>query len=192
MSVVLTPAAYRDLLTLARRQARGRMEAEDLLQQALLVALATGRGNATEERPWLGGVMRNIALAHARGCLRRRRREAAFAGTCSSMMEATTAPELPPLPASLRIVALLALAGQTRAEIRHVLRISDEALRQRLSALRRHLKTAEAPSGLPALRGALAFGAIRRSLLPLMARTDIDFASHDPDGHPVAFKIVRG
>lgn len=192
MPAVLTQAVYRDLLAVARRQARGRMDADDLLHQALLAALAAGRGMKPEDRPWMAGVMRNIAMTHARGSLRRRRRETAFAQLAPAPATDVAEADLPHLPVGLRIVALLALAGQTRGEIRHLLRISDETLRQRLSALRRHLKTAGVPSGLPGLKGALAFGSIRRSLLPVIGRTGADFASHDPDGHPIVFKIVRG
>lgn len=190
---VLTRTAYKDLLAIARRHARGRMEAEDLLQQAMLAALAAGRGRGWDDRAWLGGVMRNIALMNARGTIRRRRREERFAEIPAPSPEDDAMPDLGGLAPSLRIVALLALTGHGRGEIRHLLRISDEALRQRIAGLRRHWKAGSGrmPSGLPALRGGLAFGTMRRSLLPLVRGGSADFASHDPDGHPIAFKIRR-
>src|SRR5690554_2989683 len=137
---VLTRTAYKDLLAIARRHARGRMEAEDLLQQAILAALAAGRGRGWDDRVWLGGVMRNIALMNARGTIRRRRREERFAEILAPSPEDDAMPDLGGLAPSFRIVALLALTGHGRAEIRHLLRISDEALRQRIAGLRRHWK----------------------------------------------------
>lgn len=195
MGFHLSRAAYRDLLSLARRHARGRVEAEDLLQDALAVALAADRPISAENRAWMGGVMRNLSLMHRRGAARRVRREQlAFAVMPRA---ATVAPcELPALDAlapSLRLVALLSLSGHSRAEIRSLLRISDEALRQRVAGVRRHLRKVgvEMPREFCALRGSLAFGSIRRSLLPLMRAGGADLASHDPDGHLLAFRIRR-
>ena len=194
MNAALSRAAYLELLSLARRHARGRIEAEDLLQEALAAALAAGRAQPGNHRAWLGGVMRNIALMHGRSAARRRRREerfATFSGTASD--DVSDMPRLDGLAPSLRIVAMLALSGHSRAEIRHLLRISDEALRQRIAGLRRHWRRAgeTRPAEFRALRDGLAFGMIRRSLLPLMRRGGTDFASHDPDGHPMAFTIRR-
>ncbi|WP_421926193.1 RNA polymerase sigma factor [Neoaquamicrobium sediminum] len=196
MSAPLTRAAYLDLLALARRHACRGVEADDLLQDTLAVALSSGRAPSIENRAWLGGVMRNLARMSARSAVRRSNRES------QAVLAAPVADEPPPCAAlpqldglapSLRIVAVLALSGHNKAEIRSLLRISDEALRQRIAALRRALARfgREVPPGLPALHGALAFGSIRRGVLPVVRAGYVDFASHDPDGHPIAFRISR-
>jgi DNA-directed RNA polymerase specialized sigma24 family protein len=196
MTVPLTRATYLDLLALARRHARWGIEADDLLQDTLTVALSSGRGLSAENRAWLGGVMRNLARMSARGAARRRRREHRASFEAPQAIEQAHTTALPPLGGlapSLKIVALLALSGHNRAEIRSLLRISDEALRQRIVMLKRCWPHAgcEVPAELPALRGSLAFGSIRRALLPLVRTGAADFASHDPDGHPLAFRISR-
>lgn len=196
MTLALTRAAYLDLLSMARRHARRGMEAEDLLQETLVAALSAGKAPCAENRRWMGGVMRNIVRMNARGTARRRAREQRAFADAPLATEADTLaayPVLDGLAPSLRIVALLALSGHNRAEIRHLLRISDEALRQRIAGLRRCrvLGQGGMPAEFPALRGGLAFGAIRRSLLPLNRSGLAAFASHDPDGHPLAFTILQ-
>jgi RNA polymerase sigma-70 factor (ECF subfamily) len=190
---LLTRTAYGELLRLARRQARGRVEAEDLLHDALAAALAARRPVSAESRAWLAGTMRNMAAMAARTAVRRRRREEATAQSASPSsdqpgIDAGFTDDLPP---GLRIVALLALSGHNRAEIRYLLRISDDALRQRISGIRRVLARRQdtRSAEFTALKGSLAFGSIRRSLLPLMRAGIADFASHDPDGHPIAFRF---
>ncbi|MGY6710705.1 MAG: RNA polymerase sigma factor [Rhizobiaceae bacterium] len=181
------------MLAIARRHARPGIEADDLLQDALTVALTAGRNPDARNRAWLAGTMRNLAAMAARSAGRRRRREEhtqtdLSAGTSP---EASVMPELEDLPPALRIVALLALSGHNRVEIRHLLRISDTALRQRISGIRRiwSKKGGPGPHDFVALGGSLAFGSIRRSLLPLMRVGRAHFASHDPDGHPIAFSF---
>lgn len=196
MSAPLTRAAYLDLLALARRHACRGVEADDLLQDTLAVALSSGRAPSTENRAWLGGVMRNLARMSARSAVRRRNRESRAVPAVPVADEQPLRPipaQLDGLAPSLRIVALLALSGHNKVEIRSLLRISDEALRQRIAALRREMARfgGEVPTGLPALHGALAFGSIRRGLLPVVRTGRADFASHDPDGHPIAFRISR-
>src|SRR5688572_32304481 len=74
---MIKPSAYRDLLRIARRHSRRADEAEDLLQDALLDAVAAGRadlGNLGNRR-WLAGVIRNRATLTARTAARRVRRE---------------------------------------------------------------------------------------------------------------------
>jgi RNA polymerase sigma-70 factor (ECF subfamily) len=89
------------------------------------------------------------------------------------------------LPRSLRIVALLALSGHTRAEIRYLLGLSDESLRQRVSQLKRRWIGAGGGDAVPSLQLAhgLATGRIRSNLLPVAKRLGPRLASHDPDGH---------
>ena len=86
------------------------------------------------------------------------------------------------LSPALRVTALLALSGHTRQEIGWLLNLSDEALRQRISQLRKALAHAEPPQGADP-DGPLAFGRIRRALLGPVRRRDAFLASHDPDGH---------
>lgn len=193
---MLTRADCGELLAMARRHARGRVEAEDLMQEALLAALAAGRRGGVADRPWLAGVMRNLARMNARSSLRRCRRETAVMEAAPGEAARAMADEtvrLDGMPGSLRIVAALALSGHTRAEIRYLLGISDEALRQRIMGVRRHFvqRGDASPDGLPGLRHGLAFGAIRRGLLPLARRMEAGFATHDPDGHGIAFGKMR-
>ena len=177
---------FRDLHALARRVARRSDEADDLVQQAVLAALEAGRTDlsAPETRRWLAGVIRNRAAFDARTSARRRRRETAWsdalAPQTTSPDDAATAASVKHLSPALRVTALLALSGHTRQEIGWLLNLSDEALRQRISQLRKALAGADPAAG-PA--GALAFGRIRRAQLAPARRAQVFLASHDPDGH---------
>jgi len=189
------PRAFADLHALARRASRRPEEADDLLQSALLAALESGRTDlaSPETRRWLSGVIRNRAAFEARTSARRRRREAAWGhdahpespgsdpGRSRSGQDTEGAAALPSLPPSLRLTALLALSGHTRQEIGWLLNLSDTALRQRISQLKRALDAAPPPEAHPA--GPLAFGRIRRALLGPARLTEAFLASHDPDGH---------
>ena len=185
---------YRDLLRVARRLSRRPDEAEDLLQATLLVAVEAGRATATRENQrWMAGVLRHQAALAARGAIRARHRETAWQ-RCQAPAEtgAQSDPSqraaIGQLPRSLRIVLLLALSGHTRGEIRHLLGLSDQALRQRLSQLRRRwaqlVKSGEveASSQHPA-HGPLPYGTVRSALLPMVRRMGPLLATHDPDGH---------
>ena len=193
MTITIAPAELRRLRALARRLSRDASAAEDLLQDALIVAIRTGRLGEAGASNWMAGVMRNLALTTARAEARRRRREAIFVETCADG-GAAESPPVPPqfidsLPPSLRSVALLAAAGATRAEIGHLLGLADTALRQRLAALRKRWRAQGEQdfAAAPDLAGRLALGSIRRALLPLARRTRFLLASHDPDGHLFAF-----
>jgi DNA-directed RNA polymerase specialized sigma24 family protein len=182
------------LQRLARRHGRAE-DADDLLQEALIEAFRHDRLDlsAAENRAWLVGVLRNKAKMAARGRVRRLARDGRF------VVEPEPAPSAPPdmadllggLPPSLRAVAALALAGQTRREIAYLLRLTDAALRQRLTALRRALaaRGAAMPDGLPGLGGTLDYGRIRDALLPMLLRQRGMLAAHDPDGH---LFVIRG
>lgn len=182
----LTPATYRHLLKTAHRHASHLIEAEDLLHETLIAALNAGNRPCVENRAWLQGVMRNVAATKRRSAYRRSRRENA-----ASLFEPSDDGDVPSaflagLPRGQRIVALLALGGHTRSEIRHLLRISDSSLRQRIAGLRKRWRDAPpdaAPLPGKLLAGTLAFGTIRQSLLPLTGRNAAFLASHDPDGH---------
>jgi DNA-directed RNA polymerase specialized sigma24 family protein len=176
---------FKDLHTLARRVARRSGDADDLVQQAILAALEAGRTDlaAPEARRWLAGVIRNRAAFDARTAGRSRRRETAWVeARVQSDSSRVDDPVLPPLSPALRVTALLALSGHTRQEIGWLLNLSDAALRQRVSQLRRALANAEPASGGDP-SGALAFGRIRQALLAPGRRNNAFLASHDPDGH---------
>jgi len=190
------PRAFADLHAQARRHARRPEEADDLLQSALLAALESGRTDlaSPETRRWLTGVIRNRAAFDARTTARRKRRDTAWSDLHrAERHHGEQRPEGAPveprgreatladLPPSLRLTALLALSGHTRREIGWLLNLSDTALRQRISQLKRALATVPTPSADPT--GPLAFGRIRRALLGPARRENAILASHDPDGH---------
>ncbi len=179
---------FRDLHALARRVARRSGDADDLVQQAVLAALESGRADlaAPETRRWLAGVIRNRAAFDARTSARRRRRETGWSELAAPQHAAiegeAAAAAVTRLSPALRVTALLALSGHTRQEIAWLLNLSDAALRQRISQLRKALAGA---GGARAAGpdGALAFGRIRRALLGPARRAQAFLASHDPDGH---------
>jgi RNA polymerase sigma factor (sigma-70 family) len=180
---------YRELAQVARRCSALAAEAEDLIQDAMLEAITSGRHDLEvgTNRSWVAGVIRNKARLAARTAGRRRKREGQVTAPPSesevSSPKTPVAAVLPCLPPALRLVAALALSGHDRREIGHLLGLSDTALRQRVSALRKRLAalgTTLPPQGLTLN---LAYGRIRDALLPLLARRGGDFATHDPDGH---------
>lgn len=192
MSLPLTRGAYQELLRIARRHSRRADEAEDLLHDALAAALESGRLDAAGGRAWLSGVVRNQARMQARAAVRRRGRETEWRSLGDAVANGPEAPGAvaADLPASLRAVLLLSLTGHSRAEIRHLLDISDEALRQRIAALRRRMAAPGDAPPEPRLAGALAFGSIRRGLLPVVKRFG-HLATHDPDGHGIVVNFSR-
>lgn len=174
------------LHTIARRHVRDADEADDLVQQALLAAIEAGRTDFSsgQTRAWLAGVIRNKARMDARGAVRRKARDGAWltGGDVASLAELGM-PDVSGLPRSLRLVAMLAFAGATRPEIAWLLGLSDTALRQRISQLKRALVGLPAGQNVDGLQGALPFGALRRSMMDQLARRGGFLASHDPDGH---------
>ena len=178
---------YLTLLRHARRRVRRLPEAEDLLQDALLIALEARRGDLSrvENRRWLAGVMRNRALLDGRSAARRRRREAEFQamtpGACPK--DAPEPASVMTLPPALRTTALLALTGHTRAEIAWLQGLSDVALRKRISEIRRRWSGGDAGTDGEALRGDLPFGLMRRALLGRVRDQRPALGSHDPDGN---------
>ncbi|MBX3712572.1 MAG: sigma-70 family RNA polymerase sigma factor [Lysobacter sp.] len=199
--------AYRRLRSEARRHVRDATDADDLVQDALLVALEQGRDplDATS-LPWLSGVIRHRAAMQARSAIRRRRRDAAFAIAAD---EATPSPATPGstiaarallarLPPAARRVAVLALHGLAADEIRWILGIRDTAFRQRLTCIRKALgamspaQRAEAIALAyvrdPARSVDLQFGQVRRALKAALGGRP-GLGSHDPDGHLL---VLRG
>lgn len=179
---------FAKLIAIARREA-GAMQAEDVVQDALLVAIEQGRADLDDQANlrWLSGVVRNQARMSARAARRRRHRDGLWqAGRTEPVTEnAAPAEVLADLPKALRVIAALVLTGHNRREIAYLLNLPDTALRQRISALKRHLvaKGLAAPQELSGLHLDLAYGRIRDALLPALLRHGGSFASHDPDGH---------
>ncbi|GLQ12178.1 ECF subfamily RNA polymerase sigma-24 factor [Devosia yakushimensis] len=186
----MRPSHYAQLLAIARRATRRADEADDLVQDALLEAVRTGRMIAgPQDMRWLAGIIRNRAKLAARGAGRARLRETHWHALRPEPAPAAETLDLSAvlsgLPPSLKAVAALTLAGHNRREIAYLLDLSDAALRQRIAALKRQLKGAgiAMPEGMPGLNLDLAYGRIRDALLPGLLRQGGIFASHDPDGH---------
>ncbi|MBP6595997.1 MAG: sigma-70 region 4 domain-containing protein [Arenimonas sp.] len=192
-------ARYRDLRRRARQLSRRPADAEDLLQDALLAALESGR----DDPAWLDGVMRRQAALAGRTAARRRAREqqqdpAPSTGPDEIPAAPQPQPLLRALPPAARRVAVLALHGLDLAEIQWILAIAPTALRQRLSRIRRAL--GELPPALradalalayvrdPARAADLQFGLVRRALKAALAGRD-GLGTHDADGHLL---VIRG
>lgn len=193
-SVDVCQEAYRELLRLARRFARSDYEAGDLVQDAVMIALARGFDDwSTPGRQrWLRGVVRRRAAFVMRGEKRRRRREELPDGVCRSRASRWSwqADFLASLPRSLRVVATLASADLCAAEIRWLLGLSDTALRQRLTALRRAVGAEGEPPTEPASAPQLSFGGPRALLLAGLRRQQGRvLATHDPDGHAILLRM---
>jgi DNA-directed RNA polymerase specialized sigma24 family protein len=186
--------AYREILRTARRFTRSEDEARDLVQDALVIALARGFDDwsSPARRGWLRGVVRKRAAFIIRGQARRRRREGLPEGTSASSTSRWVWRDdfLASLPRSLRVVAALASADLCAAEIRWLLGLSSTALRQRLSALRGAVSAEAEPPTLPASEPALSFGWQRAQVLAgLRRQPGRVVATHDPDGHAILLRI---
>lgn len=185
-------ARYHDLLAQARRLVGEPSEAEDLLQDALLIAVEAGRSDPA----WIAGVLRRQAIMRARGAGRRRKREAVVAAV--DEVSGDVAPPIDPqpllrrLPPAARRVAVLALHGLSAEEVRWILGISPAAFRQRLTSIRRAIGTlpptlrgealALAYLRDPARAGDLQFGLLRRALKAALLGGEA-LGTHDADGH---------
>ena len=193
-SVEVCQKAYREILRMARRFARSEDEARDLVQDAVMIALARGFDDwATPGRiGWLRGVVRKRAAFVMRGQTRRRRREQLPDGASGSGASRWVwqGDFLAALPRSLRVVAALASADLCAAEIRWLLGLSDTALRQRLTALRRAVRAEAEPPMRTASEPQPSFGASRAQLLVGLRRQHGRVvATHDPDGHVILLRI---
>lgn len=192
--------AYRCLRTEARRHVRRAADADDLVQDALLIALEQGR---SDDPAWLAGVIRNQAAMQARSAVRRRRREAAVTEDDVAPTHEETPPSagalLERLPPAARRVAVLALHGLNAEEIRWVLGIGAAAFRQRLTSIRKTLgalppsQRAEALALAyvrdPARTVELQFGLVRRALKAALGGSD-GIGTHDVDGHLIVLRAA--
>jgi hypothetical protein len=89
------------------------------------------------------------------------------------------------------VVAALASAELCAAEIRWLLGLSDTALRQRLTALRRAVRAAPEQPTRARIGRQLALGPRRAELLAGLRRQQGRVvATHDPDGHVILLRIV--
>ena len=184
----MSTSLYRDLRKVAARHSRRADEADDLVQEALLAAVVSGRQQVEDPalRGWLAGTVRNKAALAARSAVRGRKREAAWLVGQAHVAESAGPPlDLPELPPGLNAVLALVLTGHTRGEIAWLLRLKDAALRQRIAALRKSLAAhrSERPEEFIGLSAALDHGRIRKALGGLMRERPAALASHDPDGH---------
>ncbi|QRF51388.1 RNA polymerase sigma factor [Rhizobium rosettiformans] len=194
MGDIVQARQFRQLLNEARRLSRRADEAEDLLQDALLAAITAGREDFSkpENLRWLRGVLRHRSTFVARSAVRRRQQESVFVFWQPQTREPAEPNDLDRhlqrLPPGLRTTFLLALNGQTHAEIRHLLKLNEAALRQRICEIRKRLRPFEFTGAVPErLCGNLTFGSIRQSLRPLIGHVDAMLATHDPDGHLISF-----
>ncbi|MEL1265579.1 sigma-70 family RNA polymerase sigma factor [Pseudoxanthomonas putridarboris] len=192
---------YRQLRAQALRLCRRAEDAEDLVQDTLMAALAAGRCDL----PWLSGVLRRQAAFAARTAARRRQREArasadseddsvadSASGDAATHAQVRAPAWMEALPPAARRVAVLALHGLSADEIRWILRIEPAAFRQRLTTIRKAL--AVQPGDVRAESIALAylrdparsvdlpFGLARRALMAAM-RVGEGLGTHDADGH---------
>jgi DNA-directed RNA polymerase specialized sigma24 family protein len=197
---------YSRLRSEARRHARKAQDADDLVQDALLIALQNGR-DGHDDPAWLSGVLRNQAAMQARSAIRRRRRETAVAEhEASPGLEGGTQHEPPSaivllerLPPAARRVAVLALHGLNADEVRWILAISPTAFRQRLTSIRKTIgalppsQRAEALALAyvrdPARSVELQFGLIRRALKAALGGAD-GIGTHDADGHLIVVRTA--
>lgn len=181
---------YSQLCALARRHGCAPGGAEDVVQDALLVAIEAARTDLADPDTarWLSGVVANLARMANRSARRRHSRDHDWQSQrpeptpSDPDLLATTLADLPP---ALRSLATLVLTGHNRHEIAYLLHLTDAALRQRVTALKRRLKARglAAPDEMVGLNLDLAYGRIRTALLPALQRHGGVFASHDPDGH---------
>ena len=173
-----------------------RDEAEDLVQDVLLSAIEKNRDCSDPSfLRWASGAIRNRARFAARTAVRRKRREHVYAAEHDR--SADSLPRFPDtfivtLPRSRRVLALLINLGMGRSEIAYLLGLSDMAMRQRISGVRRAfaLFTGEADSDFHA--SFPADGLARRALkASLPRRGQRHFAVRDPDGTPIFFSSQR-
>lgn len=194
-----------DLITLrklraqALRLSRSAEDADDAVQETLLVSIQ----NSRYDLPWLHGILQKQVAMQIRSKVRRRRREEIILDEAqSSDVEASQPSQsismlIRSLPTASRQVAVLAIHGLNTEEIRYVLGIAPTAFRQRLTTIRKSLgKLSEGQSGEalafayvrePQRSVELQLGLIRRALKAALYGGQC-IGTHDLDGHLI---IIR-
>lgn len=194
--------SLRQLRRMASRRARTSDEADDLVQDTVVAALEAGREcDGPQFFPWASAVLKRRAMFLARTAGRRRRRESNFAreSAVDAALPSASAPRFPrqfidSLPPATRTIALLVNAGLGRAEISIALGISDLALRQRISSLRKAWRQSDVDRDFaePALRARPPCGLLRRSLKATLVKLpSARIAVADPDGHNIFLKVAH-
>lgn len=186
----MRPSAYTRLFAIARRECRDPSIAEDVVQEAMLAAVISGRTDldTADTIRWLTGTVRNQARMAIRSAARRHRREGQWHASSyvdEQVERNDTSTFLLGLAPSLRVLAALTLSGHDRREIAYLLGITDAALRQRIMALKRAARSSGfvVSENMPGLNLDIAYGRLRDALRPKLLRHGGVFASHDPDGH---------
>lgn len=197
-SAIITAADLRTLKAIASRHAASPHEADDIVQDVLLSAIRSGRSCGGESfLPWARGAIRNHSRFIARSAGRRRSRETDHHGLHDA--GETPGARIPEdavagLSPALRVLALLVNLGMGKAEIAYLLGLSDQAMRQRIHALRKALAQSGAaietvrqhaePVGSPGLARRL----LKRSIPTHGERR---FAIRDPDGMGIFFAAAH-
>lgn len=157
---------YESLLNMARRQSRGAVDAENLLQDGLIEAIRTARADLSilANRRWLSVLIRNRARIAADAAARTRQQPHA------PVADISVTALLISLPPDLKSVATLSLTGHSRREIAQALQLDDAILRQRVAALGKRLRAAGLPlsAALPGLGLERAYARLREALLPAL------------------------
>ena len=147
---------YQNLLIIAKRYARIEHEADDLLQDALIIAVDNGRFDfsSIDNQKWMHGVVRNLATQQARSAVRRKQRDEMFVASGEdaeqdAQQESYAEPivdseaisqVLTLLTPAARKVAVLVMQGLDRKEICALLDLPDTAFRQRLRTIKKALE----------------------------------------------------
>ncbi|MEM8484331.1 MAG: sigma-70 family RNA polymerase sigma factor [Bacteroidota bacterium] len=211
----MTREDYNTLLRIASRHARVAEEAEDLLQDALIVAIEASRTDfaAPSDRKWIAGVLRNLATQQARTAVRRKQRDTTYSSDKPDAAVDETQKDvdsqarrqfLDALPPAARRVAVLTLHGLNKQEICLLLKLSDTAFRQRLTSIRKALGPLSDDARREVIGLAYAsrqqrsgryenlpLGLIRRALARRLkfpgVNSDVSMGTHDPSGHLIIF-----
>lgn len=192
----LSTDTIKTLMRVAARCSLIRHEAEDLVQDVLLAAIEKNRdGDDPAFLPWASGAIRNRARLAARTAVRRKRREHAYSVAHERAAHALSRFSdtfIATLPRSRRVVALLINLGMGRHEIAYLLGLSDGAMRQRITGVRKALAGFTGEAADDSHTPSAADGVARRALKGLLPRrAERRFAVRDPDGMPVFFSDRR-
>lgn len=185
----------------AKRYVRRQAEIEDVIQDMYLTAIQSGREIQGDQfLLWGKGFIRNHSAFVARSEGRRRKREEDFGAIEHYSAFEVRVPEkfILQLIPSLRVLCRLINSGLNRQEIRYALDITDTALRQRLTSLRKkwdvylkeYILETEVRSPVHLLETGLLRQSLVKSIQQRLPQLDEDIkviGSHDPDGNLLIF-----